>query len=224
MSWNHAPSLYYRQSAPEGSLDYCATWTSIDGCQCFETSNYGSVQFKRVIGQSIGFALYVRDHVYDQRLESMPSKISITWASQQDPAVMLECLSARAMNKANLINLLDPEGEENEGKTAIINLQSSRDSTNPQAYLRKSDNHLWQLFSIFGQSRIPIRFLRSLRALSFGHRVYIQMPAASISLRIVEQPLDLYTWIPEEIENSESGGPFSMAPSRSQAFACIATF
>ena len=71
---------------------------------------------------------------------------------------------------------------------------------------------------------IPLPLLRSLWALSFGRQVYVRITAASISLRIIEQPLHEYSRIPYGDQAPEGkSDKHGKHPSRSQAFACIAT-
>ena len=68
---------------------------------------------------------------------------------------------------------------------------------------------------------IPPSFIKSLLAISFANQLYNGMTAASIPLRLVEQPIHECRWIPHE---TRMQGHVPKQPSQAQAIACILTF
>ena len=68
----------------------------------------------------------------------------------------------------------------------------------------------------------PASFIRAFRAIAFADRFYDKTTTPTIPLKIVEQPLYNYSWIPDNNEtlNLKHGG----RPSYADSFACLLTF
>lgn len=241
--WPDSPAIYNRQPEPQSDLKECRTWTATSSCQCFNTYTGKQIEFSRLVGYARpGFALYVERALSYGQVRAMKSKVSQLLASQLDPAAVLQNLSSGAMHLPSLQRYLHLIATNDEvGSTGSLTV--GYDAQKNTISLTKADTNLSGALSLrnffhrgYGNSpkallqglitdTVPLSLLKSLWALSFARRVYDRILTASISLKIVERPLHDYAWIPNEIRvpASDSDG-YRDHSSRSEVFACIATF
>lgn len=246
IQWPGSPAIYDRESRPQSDSNKCRTWTSASGCRCFNTYTGKQIGLKCLAGNAKhGFALYAESTISYEQHHFIRCKVSQLRVSKSDPAAVLQTLSTGAMNLSILQRYLDFI-EKNDvevyskGSSKIsrprVNEQvggfPAKADINPSGHLNLRDflhagysNSLKALLQVLASDTVPLSLLRSLWALSFARRVYDRIPTASISLKIIERPLHDYTWIPPELRVPDSNSDKNRDdPSRSQVFACIATF
>ena len=215
--WFSPPVLY----GPARGLDCGATGDaacSTSRCQCFETrkQEQGEETYERVAGFPEGFGLYARNSGYHNN-NYFQSQIGDLWCRRIEKGSMLQHLSGPKVEHIRLFQFL--------GHIAG-NDSTSAESRLPKlsTFVQKGRQHpaaLSSLHQLRELVSIPPSFIKSLKAISFANRLYDGMTAASIPLRLVEQPIYENHWIPQETKTQLG---VSKQPSQAQAIACILTF
>ena len=215
--WLSPPVLY----GPARGLDCGATGdaaSSISRCQCFENRKQEQVEviYVRVAGFPEGFGLYTRNSGvrYNNYLNS---QVEDLWCGRIEKDSMLQHLSGPKAENIRLFQFL---------RHIAGNDSISAESRLPKlsTFVQKGRQHSAALSSLRQLRKlvsIPPSFIKSLQAISFAKRLYDGMIAASIPLRLVEQPMYQNHWIPQETKTQNG---VLKQPSQAQAIACILTF
>ena len=215
--WRCPPVLY---GPSRGS--YCGATghaeSSGSRCQCFEERKQGQeeVTYVRIAGFSEGFGLYERvsAYPYDNYFRSQMEDL---WCKRIEKDSMMQHLSVYKANDMRLFQFLGYVA----GNTSI-----SAESRLPRwcTFLQQGRQHpaaLSSLRQLREVVNIPPSFIKSLQAISFANRLYDGITAASIPLRLVEEPIYENHWIPQGTRTQM--GVMKQA-SQAQAFACVLTF
>ncbi|KAK0507455.1 hypothetical protein JMJ35_009978 [Cladonia borealis] len=220
--WLSPPVLY----GPATGL-YCGATggaaSSISRCHCFENrkQEQGEVIYVRVAGFPEGFGLYARepDYINNSHFNSPVenSQVEDMWCRGIEKDSMLQHLSGPKVELTRLFQFL--------GHIAGNDLLSAESRlTKLSTFLKNGRQHpasLSSLYRLRDLVSIPPSFIKSLQAISFANRLYDGMTAASIPLRLVEQPIYENHWIPQETQTQRG---VLKQPSHAQAIACILTF
>ena len=215
--WLSPPILY----GPKKGLDCGAIGdpaSSIRRCQCFENrkQEQREVIYVRVAGFPEGFGLYARHSGYPDG-NYFNSQVEDLWCRRIEKDSMLQHLSDPTVEHIRLFQFLGHIA----GNDSI-----SAESRLPKlsTFVQKGRQHpaaLSSLHQLRELVSIPPSFIKSLQAISFATRLYDGMTAASIPLRLVEQPIHENHWIPQETKSQRG---VLKQPSQAQAIACILTF
>ncbi len=215
--WLSPPVLYGAARGSDCGVTGDAA-SSMSHCKCFESQKQEqeATQYVRVAGFSVGFGLYVRlsdypnDNFFSSQMEDL-------WSKRIEHNSMLQHLSGPTVEHSRLFQFLGHIAGNDSRSTEIplakLNTFVHKERQHPAAL--SSLHHLRHLV------KIPSSFIRSLRAIAFANRLYDGMTAASIPLRLVEQPIYENHWIPQETGTQRG---VLKQPSQAQAMACILTF
>ena len=216
--WLSPPVLY----GPARELDCGAAGdaaSSISRCQCFEAPKQGEgeVVFLRVAGFPKGFGLYARNTFAPINSNYFKTQIEDLWCRRIEKSSMLQHLSDPKVGHARLFQFLSHIAG-NDSSIAESSLPKLSSFVQKGCQHPAASSSLHQLRDLVS---IPPSFIKSLLAISFANQLYNGMTAASIPLRLVEQPIHEYSWIPHE---TIIQGHLPRQPSQAQAMACILTF
>ena len=217
--WHSPPVLY----GPATGLDCGVTGDAASSkgrCQCFETrkQRQEEVLYFRVAGFPEGFGLYARKSNYPKH-KYFNSQMEDLWSKRIEKESMLQHLTDPNAEHIRLFQFL---GHISGNDCISSESWLSKLST----FVQKRRQHppaLSSLRQLRELVSIPPSFIKSLKAISFANRLYDGMTAASIPLRLVEQPIYDNHWIPKT-ETQPGILTQPSQPSQAQAIACILTF